>query len=146
MTNRALIEVLMIDDNRGDIVLMQEAIQSASLPYNISVARDGLEAEALEILRRQGKYAGAVRPDLIILDLKLPGKTGMEVLDEIQLDAMLNNIPIIILSSSRSELSVARSRKAPPYTCITKPSTFEGYIELVRVIETFRKAEQKGAE
>ena len=136
------IAVLMVEDNRGDVVLMQEAIQSAGLPYNICVARDGVEA--LEFLRRQGKCAGAARPDLIMLDLKLPRKTGMEVLDEIELDPMLHNIPIVILSSSRSELSIARLRKEPPYTCMDKPSTFEGYVELVQIIEAFREQAQKG--
>jgi len=136
------IAVLMVEDNRGDVVLMQEAIQSAGLPYNLSVAHDGVEA--LECLRLQGKYAGMARPDLIMLDLKLPGITGMEVLDEIELDPVLRNIPIVILSSSRSELSIARLRKEPPYNCMDKPSTFEDYVELVRIIEAFREQAQKG--
>ncbi len=135
------IAVLMVEDNRGDVVLMQEAIQSAGLPYNICVARDGVEA--LEFLRRQGKSAGAARPDLITLDLKLPRKTGMEVLDEIQLDSTLCNIPIVILSSSVSELKIARARREPPYNCMAKPNTFEGYVELVKIIEAFRKNAQK---
>lgn len=135
------VAVLMIEDNRGDVVLMQEAMQSAGLFYNLSVAHDGVEA--LEYLRRQGRYADSARPDLIMLDLKLPRKTGMEVLDEIQLDSTLRDIPIVILSSSRSELSIAKVRRDPPYNCLAKPSTFEGYIELARTIEMFRKTKQK---
>ena len=135
------IEVLMVEDNRGDVVLMKEAIRSASLSYNISVAKDGVEA--IDFLRRKGMYTEAVRPDLIILDLKLPRKTGMEVLDEIKPDPTLCRIPIVILSSSISELGIARLRKEPPYTCIVKPSTFEGYIELAKTIEVFRKMEQR---
>lgn len=133
------VEVLIVDDNQGDVVLMQEAMQSSGLKHNINVARDG--AEALEYLRLQGKYSAVPRPDLIVLDLKLPRKTGMEVMDDIQLDPALRSIPLVLLSSSRSELGIVQSCKDPRCKCIVKPSTFEGYIDLVRTIETFRKDE-----
>jgi CheY-like chemotaxis protein len=133
--------VLMVEDNRGDVVLMQEAIKNAGLPYHLTLVPDGVEA--LEFLRQQGKYAGAARPELIILDLKLPRKTGIEVLVEIELDPALRGIPIVVLSSSTSELAIARARRVPPYTCMVKPGTFDGYIELARTIEAFRNTEPK---
>jgi len=137
-----LATVLMVDDNRGDVMLLQEALQSAGLLYNLSVAQDGVEA--LDFLRRKGRHAAVSKPDLIVLDLKLPRKTGMEVLDEIKLDPGLRDIPLVVLSSSRSELCIARSRKAPSYTCLVKPSTFEGYVELAWAIEAVRKTTPGG--
>lgn len=134
------VHVLMVEDNRGDVVLMQEAIHSLGLPYELTVARDGVEA--MDILCRRGSHSGASRPDMIVLDLKLPRKTGMEVLDELKADPILGCIPVIVLSSSISELSVARARNDPPYTCIGKPTTFDGYIEIARTLETFRNGEQ----
>ena len=137
------VEILMVEDNRGDVVLIQEAIQRAGLPYNLAVATDGVEA--LEYLRRKGARSCAPKPELLILDLKLPKKTGMEVMEEIHFDSGFSRIPIVILSSSASELSIARSRWEPPYRCVSKPTTFDGYIELVRTIEairtTYRKAD-----
>lgn len=136
------VEVLMVDDNHGDVVLMKEAMQAAGLTHNLNVACDGIEA--LEYLRLKGKYTGVPRPDIIVLDLKLPRKAGMEVLEDIQLDPTLRDIPLVILSSSQWELGIAQSRKDSCYNCIVKPSTFDGYIELVRNIEAFRKTGQKG--
>jgi two-component system, chemotaxis family, response regulator Rcp1 len=129
-------KVLMVEDNRGDVVLVQEAMAKAGITFQVHVVPDGVEAMAY--LRRQGRYAGATRPDLIVLDLKLPRKTGQEVLAEIQPDAELNGIPLVVLSSSRSELEIARTRGLPGKSCMAKPSTFDGYVALVRAIEQFR--------
>lgn len=135
------VEILMVDDNRGDVVLVREAIETACLPYNLRIASDGIEA--MEYLHGHGKYAGATRPDLIILDLKLPRKTGAEVMDELSMDYALKDIPIVILSSSLSELCVIESRKEHYHTCFVKPNTFDGYIKLVRTIESFRQTFEK---
>lgn len=134
----------MVEDNPGDVVLLQEALQNAGLPYSLDIAHDGVEA--LEYLGLPGVRPGKARPDLILLDMKLPRKTGMEVLDEIHLNSTLRDIPVIILSSSMSELKLAKSRWDPPYVCLVKPSTFEGYIELARTIEIFRKVKGKADE
>ncbi len=130
------VEVLLVEDNRGDVILIQEAMEHAGLTHAVNVASDGVEA--MKFLRRSGKYTHAPRPDLILLDLKLPRKNGREVLAEILPDPTLCTIPVIILSSSRSELELARTYKLPPECYIVKPSTFEGFVELVRTLETLR--------
>lgn len=130
------IEVLMVEDNRGDVVLVEEAMAKAGLAHTVTVVPDGVEA--MDYLHRRGAYAEAARPDLIVLDLKLPRKSGREVLAEIRPDSALNAIPVVILSSSRSELEVARAHGRPEERCIAKPTTFAGYVDLVKVIEEFR--------
>jgi CheY-like chemotaxis protein len=132
------IEILIVEDNRGDIVLLGEAMRKAGLRHRIHTVKDGVEA--MEYLRKEGEFSCAARPDLIILDLKLPRKNGREVLDEIRRDSDLCGIRIVVLSSSRSELALAKSDKQAAPCCMVKPSTFDGYIELVRNIEAFRDA------
>ena len=130
------VEVLMIVDNRGDVVLVETAIERVGLPYHVTVVSDG--AEAVEFLYRRGKYADSPRPELILLDLKLPRKNGCEVLDEIQLDPVVKEIPLVLLSSSKSELKRSLAYGLPPQCYLEKPSTFAGFLELVRAIEAFR--------
>lgn len=130
------VEVLMIEDNRGDVVLVETAIERAGLPYHVTVVSDG--AEAVEFLQRRGKYAQSPRPELILLDLKLPRKNGCEVLDEIRPDPLVREIPLVLLSSSKSELKRARSYELPAECYLEKPGTFQGFVELVRAIEAFR--------
>jgi len=131
-----LVEVLMVEDNRGDVVLVEAAIEKAGLPYHVTVVSDGLEA--VEFLHRRGKHAESSRPDLIMLDLKLPRKNGCEVLDEIRLDPVVGEIPLILLSSSKSELKRAQSYGLPPQCYLEKPSTYPGFVELIQAIEAFR--------
>ncbi len=131
------VEVLMIEDNRGDVVLVQTAVEEAGLPYHVTVVSDG--AEAVEFLQRRGKHAEAPRPGLILLDLKLPRKNGCEVLDEIRPDPVVREIPLVLLSSSKSELKRARSFGLPVECYLEKPGTFQGFVELVRAIEAFRR-------
>jgi len=131
-----LVEVLMIEDNRGDVVLVEAAIAKAGLPYRVSVVSDG--AEAVDFLHRCGKYAGSARPELILLDLKLPRKNGCEVLDEIMLDPQLKKIPLVLLSSSTSELKRARSYELPPECYLEKPGTYQGFVALMQAVEAFR--------
>jgi CheY-like chemotaxis protein len=130
------LEVLMVEDNQGDVVLVEAAIERAGLPYRVSVASDG--AEAVDFLYRRGKHAQSPRPDLIMLDLKLPRKNGCEVLDEIQLDPLLGKIPLVLLSSSKSELKRARSFGLAEECYLEKPSTYQNYVALVQAIEVFR--------
>ena len=130
------IEVLMVEDNLGDVVLFREALIKAGVNYQINVAKDGVDA--LEYLRGLGKYTHPTRPDLILLDLKLPRKNGREVMDDLRLDSDLNTILLIVLSSSRSELALAHLQNLPEQNYIVKPSTFAGYVALVKQIETIR--------
>jgi CheY-like chemotaxis protein len=139
-----VVEVLMVEDNRGDIVLLEEAMRKAGLSNRVNTVKDGVEA--MEYLRKQGEFAGAARPDLIVLDLKLPRKGGREVLDEIKRDPELKDICLVVLSSSRSELALAMANKQSAPTCMVKPSTFEGYVQLVKDIEAFRKNGQEEAD
>lgn len=132
------IEVLMVEDNRGDVVLVEEAFGKLGLGHHLNVVPDGVEA--LEYLHHQGKYTAAVLPDLIVLDLKLPRKSGREVIEEMRPDPALCAIPLVILSSSRSELELARRRQLPRQRCLVKPSTFAGYVEMVQTVEAFRQA------
>jgi len=130
-----MVDVLMVEDNRGDIVLVQEAVTKVGVPFRIHVVRDGVEA--LQYLRRQDEYETAPRPAFIVLDLKLPRKGGREVLEELRTDEVLRDIPVILLSSSRSELGIARANSRPQDRFMTKPSTFSGYLDLVHTIEAF---------
>jgi CheY-like chemotaxis protein len=130
------VEVLMIEDNPGDVVLVQAAMEKAGVAHHVTVVSDG--AEAVDFLHRRGRYAQAIRPDLILLDLKLPRKNGREVLDEIRPDPVLRAIPLVLLSSSKSELKHARSYDLPAECYIEKPTTYPGYVELVQAIEAFR--------
>ena len=131
------VEVLMVEDNQGDVVLVEAAIERAGLPYHVTVVSDG--AEAVEFLHRRGKYADSPRPELILLDLKLPRKNGCEVLDEIRLDPLVAAIPLVLLSSSKSELKRSQSYGLPPECYLEKAGTFQGFVELVRAIEAFRR-------
>ena len=130
------VEVLMVEDNRGDVVLIETAIERVGLPYHVTVVSDG--AAAVEYLYRRGKYAESPRPGLITLDLKLPRKNGYEVLEEIRRDPELRDIPLVLLSSSNSELKRARSYGLPAECYLVKPGTFQGFVELVQAIEAFR--------
>jgi len=133
-----LIEVLMVEDNPGDVVLVREAAVKAGLPYRITVVHDGVEARAY--LHGQGQYAGAAQPDLIVLDLKLPRRSGREVLEDIRQLPALQAVPVVVLSSSRSELGLVRTHMQPTQTTTVKPGTFAGYVEVVEAIETFRSS------
>lgn len=99
------LEILLVEDNENDVILAKRAFQSAGLPSNISVARDGVEA--MEFLRKQGQFSAAPNPDIILLDLNLPRKNGREVLKEIKEDSALKCIPVILLTSSTEEKDVA---------------------------------------
>ena len=125
------------------VVLVKEALKKADLHYQIHVARNGVEAA--EVLALQGGDSDFPLPDLIILDLKLPRKTGRELMSEILNDIPFRSIPLVVLSSSRSELELARAMDSPGRTFMVKPSTFKEYVALVESIEAFReKAAKEG--
>lgn len=137
--------VLMVEDNRGDIVLVQEAMTELGVEHRLNVVSDGVEA--MKYLLAQEPYADATRPDLIVLDLKLPRKNGREVMEEVGSHDDWRNIPVVVLSSSRSELELAKAINMSVRRYMVKPSTFAGYVELVRSIEAFYlKEEREGDE
>jgi CheY-like chemotaxis protein len=129
------VEVLLVEDNPGDVRLTREALKEGKLLNNVAVVGDGVEA--LSYLRRQGKYAGAVSPDLILLDLNLPKKDGREVLAEIKADPELRRIPVVVLTTSSAEEDILRTYDLHANCYITKPVDLEQFMRVVKSIEDF---------
>jgi CheY-like chemotaxis protein len=129
------IEILLVEDNRADADLLTEVMKEAKVVNRMSVVTDGVEA--MSYLRRRGRYSKAVRPDLILLDLKLPKKDGREVLAEIKKDPELRRIPVIVLTTSRAETDVVKSYYLHANCYISKPVDLDRYIEVVKGIEDF---------
>ena len=129
------IEILLVEDSAGDVRLTKEALRDAKVRNNLHVACDGMEATAF--LRRQGKYANAPRPDLILLDLNLPKKGGREVLEEIKLDPSLKTIPVVILTTSAAEEDILRSYQLHANCYITKPVELDQFLKVVKAIDNF---------
>ena len=133
--NGRAIEILLVEDNPGDVRLTIEGLNEAKVRNNLHVARDGVEA--LEFLRRQGEFADAVRPDLILLDLNLPRMDGREVLAEVKADPDLKTIPVVVLTTSSAEQDILQSYQLQANCYITKPVDLEQFIKVVRSIEDF---------
>jgi len=129
------IEILLVEDNPGDVRLTVEGLNEGKVRNNLHVAKDGVEA--LAFLRREGNYADAVRPDLILLDLNLPRKDGRQVLSEIKADVALKTIPVVVLTTSRAEQDVLHSYQLQANCYITKPVDLEQFITVVKSIEDF---------
>ncbi|MDQ7839300.1 MAG: response regulator [Thermodesulfobacteriota bacterium] len=129
------IEILLVEDSPGDVRLTREALKESKVRNNLHVAIDGVEAMAF--LRREGKYANAPKPDLILLDLNLPKKDGREVLAEIKSDEHLRSIPVVILTTSQAEEDILRTYNLHANCYITKPVNFDRFVEVVRRIENF---------
>jgi len=129
------IEVLLVEDNVGDVRLTREALRDAKVRNNLHVVPDGVEAMAF--LRRQGQYAGVSRPDLVLLDLNLPKKGGLEVLEEIKTDAALQHIPVVILTTSQAEQDIVQSYRRRANAYVTKPVDLEQFLKVVGSIEQF---------
>ena len=130
-----LIEILMVEDNPGDVRLAQEAMKEAKMSNRLTVVHDGVEAMAY--LRREGRFAEAVRPDLILLDLNLPRKDGREVLAELKSDPDLKSIPVVVLTTSRAEQDVEGAYKLHANCYITKPVDFNQFMKVVQQIDNF---------
>jgi chemotaxis family two-component system response regulator Rcp1 len=129
------VEVLLVEDNPGDVRLTREALRDGKVSNHLSVAKDG--EEALAFLRREGPFADAPRPDVILLDLNLPRKDGREVLEAIKADPSLRTIPVVILTSSEAERDIARAYELNANCYITKPVDLDQFITVVRSIEDF---------
>jgi two-component system, chemotaxis family, response regulator Rcp1 len=129
------IEILLVEDNEGDIRLTKELLKEAKVRNRLSVVTDG-EA-AIAYLRQRGEYASAKRPDLVLLDLNLPKKNGQEVLEEIKRDDDLGRIPVVVLTTSRAEHDILRSYNLRANCYITKPVDLDQFVAVVRSIEEF---------
>ncbi len=129
------IEILLVEDSPGDVRLTQENFRDSKIRNNLWVVNDG--EEAMAFLRRQGKHAGAIRPDLIVLDLNLPKMDGREVLAQIKADEELKRIPVVILTISKAEEDIIRTYDLHANCYITKPLDLEQFAKVVRSIEDF---------
>lgn len=132
---RGPIEILLVEDNPGDVRLTREALKEAKVRNQLHVVDDGVKA--LEFLRRQPDYATAPRPDLILLDLNLPKKDGREVLAEIKADPELRTIPVVVLTTSQAEEDILRSYNLHANCYVPKPVDLERFLQIVRSIEDF---------
>ncbi len=129
------IEILLVEDSPGDVRLTVEALKECKVYNVLNVVSDG--EQAMAYLRRQGRYAAATRPDLILLDLNLPKKDGRAVLAEIKADPHLRSIPVVIVTTSRAEEDLLRSYKLDADCYVTKPLDLSQFIKVVREIESF---------
>ncbi|WP_329106958.1 response regulator [Micromonospora sp. NBC_01699] len=132
---RSPIEVLLVEDDPGDVLMTQEAFEEHKLRNRLTVVCDG--AEALAYLRREGQYSDVTLPDLILLDLNLPRRDGREVLREIKNDEQLCRIPVVVLTTSQADEDILRSYQLHANAYVTKPVDFERFITVVRQIDEF---------
>ncbi len=130
-----IVNILLVEDNPGDIRLTQEALKESPIRSNLHVVKDGVEA--IEFLKRKGKHAGNPIPDLILLDLNLPKKDGREVLAEVKADETLKIIPVVILTTSDADQDILRSYKLHANCFITKPVDLDQFIYIIQQIQVF---------
>jgi two-component system, chemotaxis family, response regulator Rcp1 len=135
LTEGKPIEILLVEDSPSDTELTLEALKDFKVRNHVSIVEDGVLA--LQFLRREGQYAEAPRPDLIMLDLNLPRKDGREVLSEIKADNQFKTIPVVVLTTSRADQDILRAYELNANCYITKPVDFDQFLEVVRCIETF---------
>jgi len=129
------VEILLVEDNPGDARLAQEALKDSKMKNNLYIVYDGIDA--MNFLRKAGKYSDAVTPDLVLLDLNLPLKNGKEVLEEIKSDDDLKRIPVVILTTSKSEEDILKSYNLHANCFITKPIDLSQFIKVIKSIESF---------
>ena len=129
------VEIMLVEDNPGDVRLTQEALKEGKMLNNLHVVGDGVEA--LAFLRREGEYADAPRPDVILLDLNLPKKDGREVLAEVKADEDLRRIPVVVLTVSKAEEDILKTYDLHANCYITKPLDLDQFIKVVKAIEDF---------
>jgi CheY-like chemotaxis protein len=133
--NAEEISVLLVEDDPGDVMLVREAFAADKVRNTLSVVGDGVEA--MRFVRGEGEYAGMAPPDLVLLDLNLPRKSGAEVLAEIKSDPRLSTIPVVVLTTSQAEEDVLRSYEMHANAYVTKPVDFDRFGEIVRQIDEF---------
>ena len=130
-----IVEILLVEDNQGDVRLTIEALEEGKMRINLCVVTDG--EEAMTFLRREGKYDKAPRPDLILLDLNLPKMDGRQVLAEIKSDENLKRIPVVVLTTSNAEIDILKSYGLGANCYVTKPVDLNQFIKVVKSIEEF---------
>jgi CheY-like chemotaxis protein len=133
--SKPVIRILWVEDNIGDILLIKEAFKQAGLSHHLNVVNDG--ADAVNYLFRRGHFARASQPDLVILDLNLPKKSGREVIRDIQADPSLSRIPLVVLTTSNSDQDALAGYDPKRCLYLVKPLSFQGLIELAKQIQSF---------
>jgi chemotaxis family two-component system response regulator Rcp1 len=129
------INILLVEDNPGDIRLIKEVLKEGKIQSNLSIVLDG--EEALSFLKQTDQYVDAVRPDIIILDLNLPKKDGREILSDIKADPALVHIPVIVLTTSNAPKDILNMYSNHANCFITKPADFDQFINVLKSIESF---------
>jgi two-component system, chemotaxis family, response regulator Rcp1 len=130
-----MIDILVVEDNPGDALLIREVLNSNKIYNTLNIVKDG--AEALDFLRRKGKFAGAPSPDLILLDLNLPRVDGRQVLADIKSDDKLKQIPVVIMTMSQDEEDIAKAYKLHANCYVTKPIDLDQFVKVVESLENF---------
>jgi CheY-like chemotaxis protein len=130
-----MVDVLLVEDDPGDVLMTREAFEHYKIRNTLHVVTDG--EQALQFVRREGDFAGSPRPGLIMLDLNLPRRDGLEVLSEIKADPELKLIPVVVLTTSQAEEDIVRSYALHANAYVTKPVDFERFIEVIRQIDNF---------
>lgn len=129
------IEILLAEDNPGDVRLTEKALDHGNIINNLHVVTNGVEA--IEFLQQEGEYADEPRPDLVLLDLNMPKKDGREVMEDMKANPSLRRIPVVVLTSSEAEEDVVRSYELNANAYLTKPVDFDGFVDIVKRIEDF---------
>ena len=129
------IDILLVEDDPGDGLITREALEHTALASTLTTVDDGVQA--LAYLRRQGEFASATRPDLILLDLNLPRRDGREVLAEVKADPDLRRIPVVVLTTSQAEEDIVRSYDLHANAFVSKPVDFDRFVEVVRQVDSF---------
>lgn len=135
MTMSRQVEILLVEDNPGDVRLTKEALKEGRVSNNLSIVGNGIEA--LAFLRQEEEYASSPRPDLILLDLNLPMKSGHEVLRELKTDPAIKHIPVVVLTTSSAEQDILSTYDLHANCYITKPIDFDQFIRVIQSIESF---------
>jgi CheY-like chemotaxis protein len=134
-THLDVVDVLLVEDDDGDVLMTREAFEHHKIRNHLHVVQDG--EEALEFLRREGRYTDAPRPGLILLDLNLPRRDGREVLAELKADPELRVIPVVVLTTSEAEEDILRSYSLHANAYVSKPVDFDRFIDVIRQIDDF---------
>lgn len=135
MTAKKTIDILLVDDDTADVELTRECLATAKVPVNLQAVDDGIKA--LHYLRQEAPYAGAVRPDMILLDLNLPRMNGQEILRALKADPRLRSIPVVVLTTSESDADVFACYDLGASCYIAKPVGFDAFLQVVRSMEDF---------
>lgn len=134
------LQILMVEDNPGDVILVREALNESNLRFHLTHVSDG--EQAANFLQRRGEYKDTPKPDLVLLDLNLPKRTGWEVFDEMRSEETLRDVPVVILSSSGAPADKRRAERAPRSIYIQKPADFEEFLRIGHRIKEFLLRQQ----